>query len=97
MEESDEPKTAEVHYAPDTSKIPDDEFGDLVRYGRDLILNTAYYLGPEGTKGRFLGNKMNCTNCHLDGGTRPYGINFLSTHGRYPQYRARELFVAEQS
>lgn len=99
MEEGEEPEVAEVYYAPDTSKIPDDEFGELVRYGRDLILNTAYYLGPEGKNGKFLGNKMNCTNCHLDGGTRPYGINFLSTHGRYPQYRAREnriLSLAER-
>ncbi len=76
--------------APDTSSIPHDQFGDTVRYGRDLIVNTAYYLGPDGTKGKYLGNKMNCTNCHLDAGTRPYAFNFFSTYGRYPQYRGRE-------
>lgn len=76
--------------APDTSTIPHDEFGDIVRYGRELIINTAYYIGPEGTVGKFLGNKMNCTNCHLDAGTKPYALNFYSTHARYPQYRARE-------
>jgi thiosulfate dehydrogenase len=48
----------------DTSQIPHDQFGDAVRYGRELMLNTAYYIGPEGTNGRYLGNKMNCTNCH---------------------------------
>ncbi len=80
----------EVWVAPDTSKIPNDEFGELVRYGRDLILNTAYYIGPEGKAGKYLGNKMNCTNCHLDGGTKPYAFNYFSTHARYPQYRARE-------
>ncbi len=36
------------------------------------------------------GNKMNCTNCHLDVGTRPYSNNFLETYLKYPQYRARE-------
>ena len=75
---------------PDTATIPHDEFGDMVRYGRDLILNTAYYIGPNGTQGHYLGNKMNCTNCHLDAGTRPYGFNFFSTHARYPQFRGRE-------
>lgn len=88
-----------AYLAPDTAMIPSDEFGELVRYGRDLIKNTAYYLGPDGVKGKYLGNKMNCTNCHLDAGTRPYGLNFLSTHGRYPQYRAREnriLSLAER-
>jgi len=88
-----------VFTAPDTNLIPDNEFGELVRYGRKLILNTAYYLGPEGKSGKYLGNKMNCTNCHLDGGTRPYGLNYFSSHGRYPQYRAREnkiLSLAER-
>ncbi len=75
---------------PDTATIPHDEFGDMVRYGRELLLNTAYYVGPNGTKGRYLGNKMNCSNCHLKAGTVPYGLNFYSTHARYPQYRGRE-------
>ncbi len=80
----------EIWTPPDTSTIPHDEFGEMVRYGRDLIVNTAYYIGPEGKVGKFLGNKMNCTNCHLDAGTRPYAFNYFSTHARYPQYRARE-------
>jgi thiosulfate dehydrogenase len=95
----EEPEPVEVYHAPDTADIPNDEFGDQVRYGRELIVNTAYYIGPEGKAGKYLGNKMNCTNCHLDAGTRPYGLNYLSTHGRYPQYRTREnriLSLAER-
>lgn len=79
-----------VFAAPDTNTIPHDQFGDMVRYGRALIVNTAYYIGPNGTAGHYLGNKMNCTNCHMDGGTRPHGFNFFSTYARYPQYRGRE-------
>lgn len=88
-----------VHRPPDTSTIPHNEFGDMVRYGRELILNTAHYIGPEGTVSQNLGNKMNCGNCHLEGGTRPFGLNYFSTHARYPQYRAREnkiLTLAER-
>lgn len=88
-----------LYKAPDTSTIPHDEFGDMVRYGRDLIINTAYYIGPDGIKGHYLNNKMNCGSCHLDAGTRPYGLNYLSSHARYPQYRAREnriLTLAER-
>jgi thiosulfate dehydrogenase len=76
--------------APDTSTIPHDDFGEMVRYGRELIMNTAYYLGPNGIKGHYLANKMNCAQCHVDAGTRPYAFNFFSTHARYPQYRGRE-------
>ncbi len=83
-------KDTSVFVPPDTSTIPHDQFGDMVRYGRDLIVNTAYYIGPNGVVGHYLGNKMNCTNCHVDAGTRPYGFNFFSSHARYPQYRGRE-------
>jgi thiosulfate dehydrogenase len=79
-----------VFQPPDTATIPHDDMGNMIRYGRDLVVNTAYYLGPNGTVGKYLGNKMNCTNCHLDAGTRPFGYNFFSTHARYPQYRGRE-------
>lgn len=99
LQDDEETDSMEVTYARDTSEIPNDEFGEQVRYGRKLILETAYYLGPEGKSGKYLGNKMNCTNCHLDAGTRPYGLNFLSTHGRYPQFRPREnriLSLAER-
>ncbi len=84
-----------VWVTPDTSTIPHDAFGEMVRYGRDLLLNTSYYIGPDGTKGHYLGNKMNCTNCHLDAGTRAFGFNFFSTHARYPQYRGRENKVLD--
>src|SRR6185369_4847629 len=79
-----------VYVAPDTSTLKDDDWGKMVKYGAKLVKNTAYYLGPEGTVGKYLGNKMNCTNCHLNAGTRPYGFNFFSAHARYPQYRGRE-------
>lgn len=83
-------KSGGLYPVPDTSTIPDNEYGELVRYGRDLIVRTNYYLGPEGRVGAYLGNRMTCGNCHLDAGTRPYGLNFYETYARYPQYRARE-------
>jgi thiosulfate dehydrogenase len=83
----------------DTSKIPNSKFGKEVRYGRDLLLNTAYFIGPAGIKGKYLGNKMNCTNCHQDAGTKPFSFNLMSSHNNYPQYRGREgkvLSLAER-
>ena len=82
--------TGAVFVVPDTSTIPHDQFGDMVRYGRELVLHTSKYLGPNGTVGHFLGNKMDCASCHIDGGTRAFGYNFFSAHARYPQYRGRE-------
>ncbi|WP_018630087.1 c-type cytochrome [Niabella aurantiaca] len=70
-------------------QIPDyTEEGRLIRYGYDLITNTSYYLGPKGTVAA-LTNGMNCQNCHLKGGTVPYGNNFGKVFATYPLYRAR--------
>ncbi len=75
---------------PDTSTIPHTAAGDMIRYGRELLVNFPYYLGPNGSVGTYGGNGLGCQNCHLDAGTRPYGLNYFSAHARYPQYRARE-------
>lgn len=82
-----------MHQAPDSILLPDGLEGEMIRYGKELVYQTAKYIGPEGTDGKYLGNKMNCTNCHLDGGTRPYGFNYFSTYSNYPQYRSRENAV----
>ncbi|XHR92105.1 hypothetical protein ACFJIV_17175 [Mucilaginibacter sp. UC70_90] len=74
----------------DTTKMPGGKYGAAVRYGRELMLHTAYYIGPEGVNGQYTGNKMNCTNCHRDAGTRPYAFNLVRSFRDYPQYRARE-------
>lgn len=83
----------------DLTQLPKDKFGNAVRYGRELMVNTALYIGPEGTNGTYLGNKMNCTNCHQEAGTKPFSFNLMLSHEQYPQYRAREgrvLTLAER-
>jgi thiosulfate dehydrogenase len=83
----------------DTTKIPHDKYGDAIKYGRDLMLHTAYYIGPNGVNGHYTNNKMNCTNCHQDAGTKPYSFNLVTAFRHYPSYRAREgkvLSLAER-
>jgi thiosulfate dehydrogenase len=60
----------------------------LAKYGRELIENTSYYLGPKGIVAH-LTNGMNCQNCHLNGGTIPWGNNYGAVASMYPQFRAR--------
>jgi thiosulfate dehydrogenase len=59
-----------------------------LRYGRELIVQTAAYLGPQGSVMQ-ASNGMNCQNCHLDAGTRVFGNNYGSVAAQYPKYRAR--------
>jgi thiosulfate dehydrogenase len=74
--------------APDTATIPLDEQGKLIRYGRDLISRTSKYLGPHGSV-KSISNGMNCQNCHLEGGTKPFGNNYGSVASLYPKFRPR--------
>ena len=71
--------------AQDLSLVPVAE-KELVEYGRELIANTANYLGPQGSVAHIT-NGMNCQNCHLLAGNQPYGINFGSSWSMYPKFR----------
>src|SRR5690606_10965806 len=62
--------------------------GEDIRYGREMIAHTAEYLGPKG-KVMPVSNGMNCQNCHLDAGTRPFGNNYGAVASTYPKFRAR--------
>lgn len=78
----------QVWRAPDSTLIPATAEGDLIRYGKDLISHTAKYLGPRGTV-RAISNGMNCQNCHLKSGTKPFGNNYAAVVSTYPKFRAR--------
>lgn len=70
---------------PGMNELPADT---QIRYGRELIANTAAYLGPNGSVAHIT-NGMNCQNCHLQAGTVPFGNNFGKVYATYPLFRAR--------
>ncbi len=65
-----------------------DEREDLVRYGRELVRNTAFFLGPTGIVAQQT-NGMNCQNCHLEAGAKPWGNNYSAVWSTYPKFRER--------
>lgn len=77
---------------PDIDDLPDNDWGNTVRYGHDLVSKTASLIGPEvaDPSRRFAGNNLNCQNCHLEAATRQYGLPFQGVYADFPQYRARE-------
>lgn len=70
------------------NQVPVDHTGDMIRYGRNLIANTSFYLGPKGTVAHIT-NGMNCQNCHLEAGTKPWGNNYGAVASTYPKFRGR--------
>ncbi len=83
-----EKPTDDLWRGPDITTVPAGPEGDLIRYGRELIAHTSEYLGPKG-KVMQITNGMNCQNCHLDAGTKPWGNNYGAVVSTYPKYRAR--------
>lgn len=72
--------------------IPQGEEGDRIRYGALLLTDTYAQLGPGVTEVtmRFSGSTLNCTSCHLDNGTKQFGLPWMGVSQMYPQYRGRE-------
>ncbi|MEO5984336.1 MAG: c-type cytochrome [Ferruginibacter sp.] len=60
----------------------------MIIYGQDLIANTSKYFGPHGSVNQ-ISNGMNCQNCHLDAGGRPWGNNYGAVVSTYPKFRER--------
>ncbi|MEB2777020.1 c-type cytochrome [Algoriphagus sp. D3-2-R+10] len=74
--------------APDWTSVDEEPNADQIKYGRELIANTAEYLGPNG-KVRKMSNGLNCQNCHLQAGTVPLGNNYSAAKSTYPKVRGR--------
>lgn len=73
---------------PNAQYAPQNDTGDLIRYGRELIANTAAYLGPAGSVAQIT-NGMNCQNCHLNAGNKIWGNNYGAVASTYPKFRER--------
>lgn len=65
---------------------------EMIIYGEDIFKHTGSYFGPHGSILQ-LTNGMNCQNCHLDAGTRPWGNNLGAVFANYPQFRARSQSI----
>jgi thiosulfate dehydrogenase len=80
---------------PNADTLPDDDHGRLVRYGRRLTEATYAEIGPQvaDPAKRYAGNNLACQNCHLQAGTKQFGLPFLGVAKEFPQYRPREGHV----
>jgi|UniRef100_UPI004048C3D3 thiosulfate dehydrogenase len=77
-----------VWKAPDWSEMDQESNAEELKYGKELVANTAEYLGPNG-KVKAISNGLNCQNCHLQAGTAPLGNNYGAVATTYPKVRAR--------
>jgi len=75
--------------APDPYLAQTEHTASLIAYGRDLVARTQDYFGESGLVRAGSINSMNCQNCHLEAGSKPFGNNYCAVASTYPQIRAR--------
>jgi thiosulfate dehydrogenase len=79
--------SAKAWVMPDVSTIPAGPFGDSIRLGMQIFNDTPKYAE------KYVGNKLSCTHCHIDGGTVSKGMPMIGLPGIFPMYRDREKTV----
>ena len=72
---------------PEEKNIPNGPLGDAIRYGEQVLTQTQVYAT------RYIGNGLNCTSCHLNGGKTPYASPWVGIWGVFPEYRSRNAEV----
>lgn len=72
-----------VFTPPPESAIPDTPFGDMVRKGEAIFTHTR------ANAGAYVGNDLNCSNCHLNAGRRANSAPLWAAYVRYPMYRSK--------
>jgi thiosulfate dehydrogenase len=85
------PQNGSLWTVPEIGALPRDAYGLQVREGRDLITATYAYIGPNvpDAAKRYAGNNLACTNCHLQAGTKKFGLPLFGLFGDFPQYSAQ--------
>ena len=76
---------------PNPDALPDNQQGREVRLGRDLIARTSALIGPDAPDPgkRYAGNGLDCESCHINAGTKRYGLPLAGIWPRYPVFSAR--------
>jgi thiosulfate dehydrogenase len=90
-----------VWTVPEIGALPRDAQGMQIRAGRDLVTATYAHMGPlvSNPAKRFAGNNMACSNCHLQAGTKKFGLPLFGIFGDFPHYTSRgggEITIEER-
>jgi len=72
---------------PPEDSIPDTPFGKMVRRGRDIFVHTRKYAKA------YVGNGLDCANCHIDAGRLANAAPLWAAWGMYPAYRKKNGHV----
>lgn len=74
---------ARTERQPQGAQIPRGPAGRKIRLGQRIFAQTPRFASP------YVGNQMNCADCHLQGGREPYSAPLVGVPGMFPAYSQR--------
>ncbi len=77
----------QIFTPPPDNAIPDNEFGKMVRLGESVFYDTQKHAKE------YVGNKLQCANCHLDRGRLAGSAPLWAAYVAYPAYRSKNKHV----
>jgi thiosulfate dehydrogenase len=81
-------KTAALFLPPTEQDMPKNEFGQIVKLGRDIFEHTGQYASA------FVGpTNLRCSSCHLDAGRLAHSAPLWAAYVSYPAYRSKNKHV----
>ncbi|MBS1855362.1 MAG: c-type cytochrome [Acidobacteria bacterium] len=78
-----QPAKSAAWTAPDPSTIPPGPAGDSIRLGAHIFEETPKYAQA------FVGNRLSCGDCHIQGGTAPWSGPMVGLPGLFPMFNER--------
>lgn len=72
---------------PTIADAPAGPLGDSIKMGHKILSETKLMLPKN------VGNGLNCTSCHLNGGTKPHAGPWAGLWGVFPAYQTRSAKV----
>lgn len=73
----------DFHRPPPLDLAPQDKYGDLVRQGYAIFTDTP------NKAARYSGNRLSCSNCHLDAGRKAHAAPLWAAFVAYPSWRGK--------
>lgn len=81
-------KAVALFLPPTEQDMPKNEFGQIVKLGRDIFDNTGQYASA------FVGpTNLRCSSCHLDAGRLAHSAPLWAAYVSYPAYRSKNKHV----
>lgn len=77
----------EYFVPPALEDIPTSKYGEMVEMGRRIFTDTQHYAR------RYVGNALNCSNCHLQEGRKAYAAPLWAAYPNYPEFRNKTRSV----